>query len=46
MSTTNLAFGGADRRSVFCTESVTGTILHARAPHPGMTLAQPEGEVH
>jgi gluconolactonase len=46
MSTTNLAFGGADRRSLFCTESVTGTILYARAPHPGLTLAKPDVQGH
>jgi len=38
MSTTNLVFGGADRCTVFCTESVTGSILTARAPHPGLVL--------
>ncbi|ANN67085.1 SMP-30/gluconolactonase/LRE family protein [Bordetella bronchialis] len=38
MSTTNLAFGGPDRRTVFCTESVSGSILTARAPHPGMPV--------
>jgi gluconolactonase len=40
MSTTNLAFGGADGRTLFCTESVSGTILCAQAPHPGVTLAR------
>ena len=38
MSTTNLAFGGEDGRSVFCTESVSGTILMARAPPAGTPL--------
>lgn len=42
MSTTNLAFGGADRQSLFCTESTTGTILCAQAPHPGLMLAKPD----
>lgn len=46
MSTTHLAFGGGDRRSLFCTESVTGTILYARAPHPGLTLAKPDVQGH
>ncbi|MFY2945659.1 SMP-30/gluconolactonase/LRE family protein [Achromobacter xylosoxidans] len=41
MSTTNLAFGGEDGRTLFCTESVTGTILIARAPHPGLLAAAP-----
>lgn len=40
-STTNLAFGGADGRTVFCTESTTGSILTAQAPQPGLTLARP-----
>ncbi|ANN72163.1 SMP-30/gluconolactonase/LRE family protein [Bordetella bronchialis] len=38
MSTTNLAFGGPERRTVFCTESVSGSILTALAPHPGMPV--------
>ncbi len=38
MSTTNLALGGEDGRSLFCTESVSGTILMARAPHAGTPL--------
>lgn len=38
MSTTNLALGGEDGRSLFCTESVSGTILMARAPHAGIPL--------
>lgn len=39
-STTNLAFGGADRRTLYCTESTTGSILIAQAPHAGLPLAQ------
>ncbi|MGE8636203.1 MAG: SMP-30/gluconolactonase/LRE family protein, partial [Achromobacter piechaudii] len=38
MSTTNLAFGGDDGRTLFCTESVSGSILTARGPHPGLAL--------
>lgn len=38
LATTNIAFGGADRRSLFITESETGTILHARLPVPGRAL--------
>lgn len=41
MSTTNLAFGGEDGRTLYCTESVSGTILRARAPHAGLALARP-----
>ncbi|MXP65255.1 SMP-30/gluconolactonase/LRE family protein [Roseomonas sp. M0104] len=37
-STTNLAFGGADRRSLFITESETGSILRAELPAPGQIL--------
>ncbi|ARP85282.1 SMP-30/gluconolactonase/LRE family protein [Bordetella genomosp. 9] len=44
MSTTNLAFGGPDRRTVFCTESVSGSILKAVAPHPGLPLASRSGK--
>ncbi|WP_434644364.1 SMP-30/gluconolactonase/LRE family protein [Achromobacter piechaudii] len=38
MSTTNLAFGGDDGGTLFCTESVSGSILTARGPHPGLAL--------
>lgn len=37
-STTNLAFGGPDRRSLFITESSTGSILVAQVPHIGRAL--------
>ena len=37
-STTNIAFGGADRRELYCTDSSTGTILRAQAPYAGLTL--------
>jgi gluconolactonase len=36
--TTNVAFGESDNRTVFITESNSGTILRARVPHPGRTL--------
>ena len=35
---TNLAFGGEDRKSLFVTESATGTILRARLDVPGQTM--------
>lgn len=35
---TNLAFGGADRRTLFITESGSGSILAARLPFPGVHL--------
>ena len=37
-STTNLAFGGAERKSLFITESTTGSILRAEVDVPGLTL--------
>jgi gluconolactonase len=36
--TTNVAFGGPDNRTLFITESDTGTILHAQVPIPGRVL--------
>lgn len=37
-SVTNLAFGGADRRVLYCTDSTHGNILRAQLPAPGMPL--------
>lgn len=36
--TTNLAYGGPDNRTLYITESATGTILRAEAPVPGRRL--------
>jgi gluconolactonase len=36
--TTNAAFGGADRRDLYITESETGSILRARMPNPGKPM--------
>ena len=36
LSTTNIAFGGKDRRSLFITESDSGTILRCDLPTPGL----------
>ena len=36
---TNVAFGGADRRTLYMTESETGEILTARLPIPGRVMA-------
>ncbi len=36
--TTNVAFGGPDNRSLFITESDTGTILRAELPVPGRAM--------
>ena len=38
LSTTNLAFGGPDRRTVFITESHTGTVLAAQVDVPGRAM--------
>ena len=37
-ATTNAAYGGADGRTLFITESETGTILQARLEAPGLPL--------
>ena len=36
--TTNLAYGGADNRTLYITESQSGTILKAKLPVPGKTM--------
>jgi len=36
--TTNVAYGGADRRTLFITESEQGLILTARMAVPGRTM--------
>lgn len=38
LSITNMAFGGKDNRSLFITESETGTILRAELPVAGKTM--------
>ncbi len=38
IGTTNIAYGGPDRRSVYITESETGTILTARLEVPGKLM--------
>ena len=38
MSLTNLAFGGPDRRTLYCTESSSGSVLRATLDVPGMPL--------
>ena len=38
ISTTNVAYGGPDNRTLFITESQTGSILKAPMPAPGQTL--------
>ncbi|MFX6036216.1 SMP-30/gluconolactonase/LRE family protein, partial [Acinetobacter baumannii] len=38
ISTTNLAFGGVDGKSLFITESQTGSILRANVPVAGLPM--------
>lgn len=40
-SLTNLAFGGADSRTLFCTESVSGSILRTTLDVPGLPIHRP-----
>lgn len=37
-SLTNLAFGGPDRKTLYCTESTTGTVLRAELDSPGLPI--------
>lgn len=37
-SVTNVAFGGVDNKTLFCTESVTGSILSVTLPHKGAVV--------
>jgi len=40
-STTNIAYGGPDRQTLYCTESASGTILRMTVPQPGLPLHRP-----
>jgi len=37
-SLTNIAFGGPERKTLYATESVTGTVLRAELEHAGLTI--------
>ena len=37
-SLTNVAFGGVDRSTLYCTESVSGSVLRASLEHPGLPI--------
>ncbi|WP_119153582.1 SMP-30/gluconolactonase/LRE family protein [Caldimonas tepidiphila] len=37
-SLTNVAFGGPERTTLYCTESVTGSVLRARLDAPGLPI--------
>lgn len=39
-SLTNLAFGGPDRKTLYCTESVSGSILRIGMDQPGLPVAR------
>ena len=41
-SLTNIAFGGVDNKTLFCTESQSGSILRIRMPEAGVTICRPE----
>ena len=40
-SLTNVAFGGPERRTLYCTESVSGSILRAVLDQPGLPIHRP-----
>jgi gluconolactonase len=42
-SLTNVAFGGADRKTLFCTESSTGSVLRTTLEVPGMPIHRAQG---
>jgi gluconolactonase len=40
-SLTNLAFGGPDRKTLYCTDSTTGTVLRAALDTVGLPIHRP-----
>ena len=40
-SLTNVAFGGAERKTLYCTESVSGSVLRAELDAPGLPIHRP-----
>ena len=40
-SLSNIAFGGPQRKSLYCTESVSGSVLRATLEHAGLPLHRP-----
>ena len=40
-SLTNVAFGGADRKTLYCTESISGSVLRAELDAPGLPIHRP-----
>ncbi len=45
-SLTNVAFGGAEGRTLYCTESVSGSVLRAELEVPGLQLAHARPACH
>ena len=45
MSLTNVAFGGADRKTLFCTESISGSVLRITLDVPGQPIHR-AGAIH
>jgi gluconolactonase len=45
-SLTNVAFGGPERKTLYCTESMTGTVLHATLPSAGVAILRPGDQPH
>ena len=41
-SLTNLAFGGPERKTLYCTESTSGSVLRAGMSHPGAKVHRPD----
>ncbi len=41
-SLTNLAFGGPERQTLYCTESTSGAVLRAEMGHPGAKVHRPD----
>jgi len=37
-SLTNLAFGGPERKALYCTESISGSVLQAELDAPGLPI--------
>jgi gluconolactonase len=44
MSLTNMAYGGPQRKTLYCTESVSGTLLRMEMPEAGMPLHRPPAD--
>ena len=42
-SMTNVAFGGADRKTLYCTESISGSVLRATLDVPGLPIHRAQG---